>query len=311
MCLCFSCIFFLFFIYTVQAYQKDEQVISIFSSKVEKVLSLLKGQLFLNVHQNDILVIVKVIYLYLTTFRNKKTLGEEYTNLLLINRKGDNFVKKYKRIGFILSYLIGPFILKKLKKKIFMSSSNEEEDDDNNQISNNSFTNNLLQNLDRISNLHFILFYFNGAYYEIYRRIWGLRYAYANKVDNNLLKLKKENNRNYLLLGYILSLQATIKCVSSLLSTYNSYIDTNKKKNNMNGYIPENQTIDLSDDKQLPFIPLDSRNCILCLNPMVDPSCAPCGHLYCWKCLLDWCKEKEECPLCRRSCKLQEALPIR
>ena len=47
------------------------------------------------------------------------------------------------------------------------------------------------------------------------------------------------------------------------------------KNNNNNKYIIFNESLHLK--------------CPLCMDFMKNLSCAPCGHLYCWKCIIDYC----------------------
>lgn len=70
-------------------------------------------------------------------------------------------------------------------------------------------------------------------------------------------------------------------------------------------------SVDLADSTALPYIPQESRTCSLCLTSMKDPSCSPCGHIFCWSCLLESTQHRPECPLCRRACLQQEILPLR
>lgn len=50
--------------------------------------------------------------------------------------------------------------------------------------------------------------------------------------------------------------------------------------------------IELKNPTELAYIPEASRSCVLCLTPMTDPASTVCGHIFCWTCISEWCREK-------------------
>lgn len=70
--------------------------------------------------------------------------------------------------------------------------------------------------------------------------------------------------------------------------------------------------VDLTDRTTLAWLnSRASRKCTLCLEVLKDPSVTTCGHVFCWSCVQDWCREKPECPLCRQTCLTQHVLILR
>ncbi|SJM82815.1 related to Peroxisome biogenesis factor 10 [Zygosaccharomyces bailii] len=308
----------------VQAHQKDLQIESILSGKIEEVVKNLKGQLYVNERPREISIAVKLLYLSLTTLIGNKTLGEEYVDLIYVNKKGNRLVQRYRKLLFILSYTLGPYLASRLLKRWNKEATNIEEDT-NKHFSWKDISNTLL-------NIHLIIFYFKGAYYDVSKRVFGMRYAIGHKVEDEEGKFRKSSSDRYKILGYFLLAQGVFKGFPLALQQFKHLLGVTSNSltgkpsgedekaahelgvnGEIKGIPSEFQVdhVDLADPSQLPFIPPSSRKCILCLSEMMDPSCAPCGHLFCWSCIMNWCKEREECPLCRQRCLRQQILPLR
>ena len=44
-----------------------------------------------------------------------------------------------------------------------------------------------------------------------------------------------------------------------------------------------------------------NQNCVICLEPISnDAGVIDCGHIFCAKCIKQWCEQSSSCPLCRK-----------
>ncbi|XP_054259043.1 peroxisome biogenesis factor 10 isoform X4 [Macrosteles quadrilineatus] len=65
-----------------------------------------------------------------------------------------------------------------------------------------------------------------------------------------------------------------------------------------------------SSDKDLTTSYAPGSKCPLCLENRKGVSATPCGHLFCWHCILEWLQTQNQCPICRETIEPSRIIPL-
>lgn len=341
----------------IRSHQKDAYFEGVLLNHLSTLLRRLYGARFLHTYTSEARTFSELLYLGLTTFIGNRTLGEEYCDIIQIEDDTLQLPAISRRAGYIITSILLPYslnrILPSFRSRIRTKlESNLRKLSRRKQQATTSFKiqSYLLKHLSAITSpspihaLTLTVFYFTGSYYQLSKRLWGLRYIFTKRVDPS------EARVGYEVLGVLLVLQIAVQSWLHLHSTMNAPAPANPETllgtsavladgveinldPSMNSELLFESTphvssssvgavtntavlkgprYDLGDEKVMAWVKgKQGRKCTLCLEELKDPGVVSCGHVFCWACIGDWVREKPECPLCRRAVLAQHILPLR
>lgn len=345
----------------IRANQKDAYFQSVLLTQLSSVIRSLYGTRSEHKWASEASVFTELLYLGLTTFLGNRTLGEEYCDIIQIEDDTHRLPALARRAAYILSTVLLPYTLsrflptfrKRLRAKLErtlrrahhrrLSSPTRRQNPPTKSSRLQDYT---LTHLDTLTSpaplyaLSLAVFYFSGAYYQLSKRVFGLRYIFTRKLT------EADQRPGYEVLGVLLVVQMLVQSYLHMRATFTtpsptslsstadapatnpfdtpllfdapprgSDPDATKRRIAQTTHTPllaSQHRYDLSRPEPMQWIEgAQARKCTLCLDAMKDPSVTTCGHVFCWTCVTDWLREQAMCPLCRQGAGVQHVLPLR
>jgi RING-finger-containing E3 ubiquitin ligase len=296
--------------------QKDDYYQSYLKSKIIDATELLMPWLlnYRMVSRNEDIVkmLTALIYYGVTTLRANQTLGEEYTQLAQYNEKFEEYTKEglpkvplKRRILYVFLTAVFPVISHRVLGKLYSRFKQTYHT----KIPENSLLGVIIGNLpdydaivEKIIKLHVMAFFIEGTFLQLSRRFAGIKLIFAAKPQPHGL--------HYRNVGYIMLIQLVGEIVRFIIKVYRAYKVQNKKPDE-SVPIQKSEGSPIKSDNEDRQEGEEAKICTLCFDTRKNTSCTPCGHLFCWDCIIKQCMIKEECPQCRRPCKANKIIQLR
>ncbi|XP_062283242.1 peroxisome biogenesis factor 10 [Scomber scombrus] len=301
----------------IRSCQKDEYYQTYLRNNANEAFQTLAGSKRWLDWRKEIELLSDLAYYGLTTFSGYQTLGEEYVNIIQVDPSQHRIPSVVRRGLFVLCHAFLPYLL----DKVLVCLENELEGGQEHHISIRRtraasgpwsleswlrrwmqkavgllsepqrraylpavFV--LQQSLTLLHRLHVALFYISGSFYHLSKRTAGIRYVRVSgpRSDDGTIR------GSYRLLGAVSFLQLLITACLQL----NNFRQRQRARQEWKHY----RNLSASPQHTQSSGSRASR-CILCLEERRHSTSTPCGHLFCWECITEWCNTKAECPLCR------------
>lgn len=145
-----------------------------------------------------------------------------------------------------------------------------------------------------VNALHDCLFFLNAKYYELPNRIARVRYI--NIFPSN------EAQFNYRVVAYVIMTTLTIKLCGFIWNVRSTI-------KNLRNSFDSHSELDEAERKKFELLQ-DSLDCKICFDSRKSTTSTPCGHLFCWDCILKYAQIKTECPICRTSLQPKQLIRV-
>ncbi|KAI1083009.1 Pex12 amino terminal region-domain-containing protein [Whalleya microplaca] len=212
----------------IRAHQKDAYFQGLLTNQVTDLHRRLLGARSAHAWSAESRTIADLLYLCLTTLLGNRTLGEEYCGLVQVESGTVALPALSRRAAYIAGSILVPYglsrILPSIRARIRatlernLATTSEEKIKGKRKWS-AVLQSYLLANLGPLTSpapVHaasLALFYFSGSYYSLAKRLSGLRYIFAQRVDS------EADRAGYEVLGVLLVVQLGIQSYLHIRST--------------------------------------------------------------------------------------------
>lgn len=286
---------------------KDKELLSNFKQKLLDFLEHIVPAQMLFRNASWIGGLTSLIYYGANSMRLRQTLGEEYAYLRQYNVHDHVFISKKRLVLYVLLETFGETVILKFISSILNKWIRKHVEEAPQETHTLSLLNRLGLAICRqagdsqsifaaIMKFHTAVFYLDGSYLTLTKRISGIRFLQSVKIPQHAFTYKR--------IGLLILFQLFISLGLMAYRITRDTIDSGKPTKIIER---RSDNLDIADGLQKnDQYGSKTLNCGICFDTLAGPSAIPCGHVFCWDCIVKSSQFKGECPSCRKSFETKE-----
>ncbi|PAA87604.1 hypothetical protein BOX15_Mlig002330g2 [Macrostomum lignano] len=291
----------------VRAYRMDELWISRIAEHLDRLALAVLGLERYTACRSGLSafgqVASKALYYGASTAQCLQTLGEEYVNLVQVDRSRRRLPGSRARLFLILLQCLFPDLLLWLLRRVehrCRSDLTLSEPIQRRRLA-------LLSRLSALATsayeLNSALFYINGSYYQLSKRVLGINYLRSRPGLGHVTEAL------YRLIGWLSLARLAGRAVNQMRSLASALAAAGAAAPTAE---PSDNPTDSMSLQEKPTFEAEANNnngrlnriCPLCCDRVLEASAiALCGHVFCWACIVRCLQLTGRCPLCRLECQ--------
>ncbi|KAK6303155.1 hypothetical protein J4Q44_G00256090 [Coregonus suidteri] len=259
----------------IRSSQKDEHYQHCLRNNANETFQTLAGSKRWLHWRKEIELLSDLAYCGLTTFSGYQTLGEEYVNIIQVDPTLCRVPSRSRRGALVLLHSLFPYLLDKL----LVCLENELEAGEGEAGEQKWPVPGAPKPGGEAGSGG------GGAFYHLGKRTAGISYLRVCGMTGDDEAIQS----SYRLLGVVSLLQLALT-LALQLNIHRQRQRARQEWRQQRNLPSRSQSVEETNS------PRASR-CILCLEERRHSTSTPCGHLFCWECITEWCNTKTECPL--------------
>jgi len=311
----------------LRSVQKDNEFISHLRMKVLDLIDSFSYFKVLN-FDSQILDVFSSLLFYLANYKftkNRNSPGEEYVRIKKNVDKKTNMTV----LTYVLLLSSHSLILRKLYEKISSVQNYLNKYIKEKSLEMKSFTLHIIHQViqkslekfpseedffTKIEEIQNCMFFLNQRYYDFFQALFNIKYEKISEIVVSEELLIGSGSFGFLgKLSFLkLFFELILFCVKikdlfkeeeqTLINSKSNIFESQNKIQKLNFRLKGTQ------QKRLNSRNSEGKSCLLCLDQRRNTSITPCGHLFCWECIIKHLQKSQNCPFCRKMCLAQNVI---